>query len=748
MKFGEKRIFGGKMNLNDISEKYPLLEKAIERIKEVDGIDTLFPPQADAVKSGYLEGKNLVLAMPTCSGKTLCAELAILNTILEKGKKAVYLVPLKALASEKYEEFKEKYGPLGIKVAISIGDYDKSDNWLSKYDVIVTSNEKCDSLLRHGSPWFSEVGIIVVDEIHLLNDAGRGPTLEIVLTRLRNMTNAQILALSATIKNNEELAEWLNAETIKSKFRPVKLYKGICFGGKIKFMPEKTFKLVSKDYLFEIVTKTISREKQVLVFTNTRRGSESAAEKIGNHIKNKLKLKETKKLFELKKEILKTLEHHTSQCERLAGCVKNGTAFHHAGLAAKQRNLLEENFRRGLIKVITSTPTLSFGLNLPSNTVIIRDLKRFSSIRGMDFLPNLEIEQMSGRAGRIKYDSEGLAILMPNNESDADYAWENYIKGEPEDIQSKLGVEPVLRTHVLALIASGITFSKGKLLEFFSQTFYAHQYRDLSSFKGKLDNVIEMLKDFGFVKGERRDDTENPFRTAGSLASDEKLEATLIGKRVSELYIDPLTANYLIKHLKTAEEYLDPFALLQLVSNTLEMRPGLSLRKKDFDSINEIIADNEKVLLQKPPNPWDMEYEDYLRSLKTALFFSGWMDEMGEDLILENFGVTPGELHVRLNNADWLLYATQELALLMGLKPVLKDIRKTRLRVKYGIREELLPLVRLKGVGRVRARTLCSANIRRLSDLRKVPLESLSRLIGPNLARSVKDQLNQLEGKE
>ncbi len=174
------------------------------------------------------------------------------------------------------------------------------------------------------------------------------------------------------------------------------------------------------------------------------------------------------------------------------------------------------------------------------------------------------------------------------------------------------------------------------------------------------------------------------------------------------------------------------------------MQPSLSLRKKDLDAINELLAESERILLEKPPDPWEMEYDDYMRSVKTALFFSEWMDELGEDLILERFGVTPGELHVRLNNADWLLYATQELALLTGMKPILKHIRKTRLRVKYGIREELLPLVRLKGIGRIRARMLFNSNLRRLSDLRKVPLESLSRLIGPKLAKDVKEQLNEM----
>jgi len=160
-----------------------------------------------------------------------------------------------------------------------------------------------------------------------------------------------------------------------------------------------------------------------------------------------------------------------------------------------------------------------------------------------------------------------------------------------------------------------------------------------------------------------------------------------------------------------------------------------------MQKITELLADYEPFLSQKPPNPWDIEYDDYIRSIKTAWLFSEWSDEAGEDLILENFGVTPGELRTRLTNADWLLYSAHELALLMDYKGTLKEIRKARLRMKYGIREELLPLVSLRGVGRVRARMLFNNNLRKLDDLRKVPLESLERILGPKIAREIKEQV-------
>ncbi|UCC91225.1 MAG: DEAD/DEAH box helicase [Candidatus Aenigmatarchaeota archaeon] len=722
------------------------MDSAVKQVLEKSGFLKINPVQEEALKAGVLEGENLVLAAPTASGKTLVAEFAALNAI-RKGTKVVYIVPLRALASEKYHEFKEKYEKLGIKIALSIGDLDASDPWLSRFDLIIVTSEKFDSLLRHGIPWIDQIGLVVADEIHLLNDPGRGPTLEVTITKLKTLINPQILALSATIKNYEEIAEWLGAKAVRSDYRPVKLYRGVCSERKIHYQPEKKVKEIGSEHppSFEIAKDTLRKKKQALVFVSTRRNTEALAGNLGRIVKDRLETSEKTKLRKISGSVLKSIEQPTLQCEKLSNQVLDGVAFHHAGLTNKQRKTIEDGFKEGTIKVIAATPTLAWGVNLPAYRVVVRDLKRFSRGYGTDYIPVLEIQQMMGRAGRPKYDREGEAILIARSKGEAEYVYDTYIKGEPENIQSKIGVAPVLRMHTLALIASGITPSKEKLFEFFSKTLYAHQYGDLSTLKSKIEEVIEMLKDFGFVRGSETSDSDNPFRSAGDLAKDEKLEATLIGKRVSELYIDPVTANYLITNLGTAKDFIDPFGLLQLVSNTLEMQPSLSLRRKDFEKINEAIAEKEKLLLEKPPNPWDIEYDDYLRSVKTAWFFSEWMEEMGEDLILEKFGVTPGELHVRLSNADWLLYATQELALLMGMKPLLKHIRKTRLRVKYGIREELLPLVRLKGIGRVRARILHSSNLRKLSDLRKVPLQSLSRLIGPKLARSVKDQLNELK---
>jgi len=207
-------------------ELYKILDKDITQLR---------PAQEKAIKKGLLDRKNLLVCTPTASGKTLIAELAALKSIIEGNGKAIYIVPLKALASEKYKDFKKRYEGIA-KVALSIGDIDSSDSYLVDYDLIITTSEKLDSLIRHHAPWLSLISTIIIDEVHLLNDPGRGPTLEILITILRQLLKkAQIIALSATIGNHEELAEWLKAELVIDDWRPVKLHKGVYLDGEVEF---------------------------------------------------------------------------------------------------------------------------------------------------------------------------------------------------------------------------------------------------------------------------------------------------------------------------------------------------------------------------------------------------------------------------------------------------------------------------------------------------------------------------------
>ncbi len=704
-------------------EKLPFPEKVISVLKE--SVNELNEPQAKAVKAGLLDDKNLVVASPTASGKTLIAELAILKKFL-KNEKSVYLVPLKALASEKYSEFRDKYGKLGMKIALSIGDLDSSEEWLDSYDIIIISNEKMDSLMRHNAGWIKKISLVIADEIHMINDPGRGPTLEVVLTRLRRL-NPQIIALSATIKNAEEIAEWLGATLVKSDYRPVKLCKGV-FYPNILDINDKKMQLGGDGDLENIISKdTVKRNKQALVFLSSRRSAEATAEKISEEIKIN-----NEALKKISREIETALPYPTKQCKRLARVVEKGCAFHHAGLVAKQRKLIEDAFRAGTIKIITATPTLSFGVNLPAWRVVIRDVKRYTNF-GMQYLPVLEVHQMFGRAGRPKYDTEGEAIVMAKSEKEALDLKERYIDSESEPIYSKLSVEPVLRMHVLALIAGGIE-KKSRLEEFFSETFFAHQYEDMEGVMDKVEKILKQLESYGFIVVLN----ETPFVSkdfvpAFALHSDAKLTATPIGMRVSELYLDPESANKIIQGLK---KFSSDLGYLVLINSCIEMWPLLRVRQKDGDAVEEELIKSGVAA----PDSWNIDYDDFMMSFKTALMFNDWADECSEDALLDKYDIAPGELYGKITNADWMLHASGELARLLDEKGAATSLNKLRIRIKHGIKEELLDLVRIKNIGRVRARLLWKNNLKTARDVRNASEEKLGKILGKAIARQLKQE--------
>ena len=209
---------------------YEIFEKDIKKLR---------PAQEKAIKAGLFDNKNLLICTPTASGKTFIAELAFLNTIIKNNQKAIYIVPLKALASEKYKDFKNKYGHL-IKIALTIGDLDSKESYLTDYDLIICTSEKLDSLLRHHVPWINDVGTVIIDEIHLINDISRGPTLEIIITLLKQLLkNIQFIGLSATIGNPNQLSNWLNANLVEDTWRPVKLKEAIHDGDSLVYKDVK-----------------------------------------------------------------------------------------------------------------------------------------------------------------------------------------------------------------------------------------------------------------------------------------------------------------------------------------------------------------------------------------------------------------------------------------------------------------------------------------------------------------------------
>ncbi|MDE1870799.1 MAG: DEAD/DEAH box helicase [Candidatus Micrarchaeota archaeon] len=700
------------MNISGLKGKLP--NEIIESVS-ARGIRELTPPQEDAIRKGLLEGKNMLIASPTASGKTLVAEIACVNSILSKGRKAIYIAPMRALATEKYNEFKETY-PY-INAAISIGDLDSNDLWLKNYKMLFFSTEKFDSLLRHGIDWLQSIGCIIFDEVHMLGDMSRGPTLELLITKLSMMCDAQIISLSATIGNPEEIAKWSKAELVVSDYRPVKLLKGVLYDASAYYNVEdelKEYPLSGMSKLPEVrlAEDTLEQRKQLLIFYSTKKSTEVGATRLAQHVRSKLSREDIAELENASASILNALDRPTEQCAKLSSLVCNGVAFHHSGLLNKQRAAIENAFKSNLIKVICATTTLGYGVNLPAHTVLIRDISRYENGYSERLGIN-EVTQLFGRAGRPKYDREGRALISAGTK-DRVMDLARYIETKPDSIDSALGVAPILRTHILSFIAENFLNEEKAMQKFLSRSFYSFQYGNQGHINSMIKNVVDELCEWEFID------------INGSTYS-----ATKLGRRVSELYIDPLSAKWIVDSLR---KELDLLGILYMISNTLEMRPHVRMTKEALSAYVTYLYMNDS---EATKDYIKMEY-DSERAFSTALMLRDWMEEQREPEIVKKYSSTPGALYSKITNADWLIYSAVEMAKI--LKRPQHRLIEARVRLRYGIKEELLDLVRLEQIGRVRARALYANGIRKVSDIEK-NREKVKTVLGNDIAERVFSQL-------
>ncbi len=699
------------------------------------GIRELYPPQVEAIRRNVLSGKNLVLATPTASGKTLVAILAA-SIHLSKGGKVIYLTPLRALTSEKLREFKELLASgedRKVKVAATSGDYDSEDRWLADYDVIICTNEKADSLLRHGAEWMRDVSLIIADEIHVIGEPERGPTLEVVLTRLRQMApSAQILSLSATIRNAEELADWLGCECVISEWRPVPLKEAVYFEGKLEFNDGSLkLKNYESDPTLNVAIWTVMEGGQALIFALSRRKAESLAEKAAVALSRHpecISYEEAEMLREAAENMMSEGER-SSFTERLAGLMVRGSAFHHAGLGYKHRQIIEEAFRNRCLKILCATPTLAAGVNLPARTVIIPELWRYEPTYGMQYISVMEYKQFSGRAGRPRYDEVGYAVSIARKEVEREMILSRYIMGLPEKIYSRLSSERHIRIQTLALIATRATESMKELLSFFEKTFFGYQY-GVVGVKDKIMRAVEFLDKHGMVE-----------------FVDGTLSATKLGKRVSELYIDPLTAVRLIEAMKAKVEEITAVTLLQMLCMTPDV-PSIPMARIPFERLANYYEKHKEELPVKPPDP-DEEpeaYEAYLEALKNVMVLEAWVNEVSEGDMYERLGVEPGDLAALREKAEWVCYSAHQIANLIKAVDFINPLRVMTERLRHGVKEELIPLVRLEGIGRVRARALYTRGFRSIEDLKRASVDELMSVpgIGPQIARRIKEQLSEM----
>lgn len=703
---------------------------SIKNLLEILGYPSLYPPQQQAISHGLLDGKNLLITTPTASGKTLIAILASIKAF-EEGKKAIYLTPLRALAAEKYHDFsiiRQLNGSVtNINIKIASSDHNSSSKRLAEADVLILTNEKMDSLIRRDVSWISNVGLFIVDEIHLIGDQDRGPTLEMLLAIIRKISpRAQILALSATVSNSEEIAGWLCCELVDTNWRPTQLLEGVYDGGNtVRMNGGNKIKIPGySNAALEIAMDAIQNGGQSLIFAPTRKRAYSLALKateIAYKFLNKMEKEKALRTGRLIRAKGEDVELNFN----LSKVVSKGVAFHHAGLGTSAREIVEEAFKQGIIKLLVATPTLAAGVNLPARRVVISGILRYNSDAGTNIpISILEYKQLCGRAGRPKYDNIGEAIIVGESGLSPTELYEHYILGEPEPVHSQLMNERALRIYTLGIISTIPGLKLGEIYALFGSTLSGQQHSK-TIMNRKVDSTLNYLEVENLVK-----------------SKNDRYIPTNFGRQSSLLYIDPLTAVEFKKAISLGAQFkptsedgvkTHTLAFLHLISCCTDFYPKLPMRKRDY----ELLAAYEN---QKNGLFCEIGEFEYTRSL-LALY--EWIHETNDRNLSDRLSIEPGDMHRIVENATWLTRALSQVAKLIKRGDLLKELGELQIRIKFGIKEELIPLVRLKGIGRVRARALYDAGLLDLKWVAEAPEAKLSSIskIGPNLAKKLKEQL-------
>ena len=707
-----------------------LTDNSIRTLLSHLGYSSLYPPQEMALKHGILEGKSVLMTTPTASGKTLIAMMAIYQA-LKKNRKAVYLTPLRALASEKYHDMKVlenlDFGRK-IKVMAATGDYDSPGKELAAADVIILTNEKMDTLFRHNAEWLDDIGLFVSDEVHLIGDKERGATLEIMLTKIRkHYPESQIVTLSATVANSYEIADWLACELIESDWRPTKLVEGVYEHGMIRMKDGTTFKVNSSGIssAVDLAIDSVDGGGQALIFAETRKRAASLAAKAAEGVYKRLDKGARELAVKASSEIL-AREDDSEITKTLAKLVSKGVAFHHAGLAPSSREIVESSFRKGVIKLLTATPTLAAGVNLPARRVVISSILRYDSEYGRNLpISVLEYKQLCGRAGRPQYDTSGEAIIISESGANAEELYDHYVLGSPEPLRSQLSNDNTIRFHLLSNIATVPGMKRPEIHDLFSRTLFARQYRN-ATVELKVESALEYLEQEELVR-----------------SRNDRYIATDFGRRTSLLYINPATAvkfrdalqglNY-----RAATRY--ELGFLHLITDSPDFYPKLSLRKTDYDPLS--------ILIQRRGNELLYPISEY-ECTRSFWALCSWIEETTEKVLSDKMGVEPGDMHRIVEVANWLAYSLYEVAKLLRREDLMPELYNLRTRIRYGVKEELLPLVALEGIGRVKARALYNAGFTDVSTIAKASQAKLASVpkIGPTVAEKLKHQLKKRLGQ-
>lgn len=679
---------------NDIKT---IINTAYPYIKEFN------PAQKAVIESGYLEDKsNYIISIPTASGKTVLGILPALKTILNGGK-AIYAAPLLSIQNEKVKEFKafEEHG-------IKVGKHP------SNSDLSVMVFESFDALTRFSWNVLREVDTLIIDEFHMIGEYSRGPTLESAITRAKIINpSLRIIALSATLKNIDEIEQWLDGKTVEHNYRPVPLNKEV--------LDAEMFNTKNKnDVIVKIVEKAIEDNSQALSFVSTRRFTESLATYVAKKIDKKTTKEQKQKFKQVADKLLEVPKKKgsfpTTTCLKLAEAAEKGVVFHHAGLFNEQKEIIEDEFRKGNILMITATPSLMYGVNLPSKYVVIRDHTRWTS-NGPASIPVFDYEQMSGRAGRPQYDDVGYSYLVAKTMDEAFDLEARYVNGEIELTNSKLiDNKDAIYKQIIAQIASSLSKNLDDLNDFFGKTLYGFQMKNnpsmsmfaQDSLNWELESALEFLLQNGIIR-----------------ATPEGLKTTEFGNLIAKSNYAVETAVKIKEYVSTMEK-LNPAEMIYALAETPDL-PLISFKgRKSKDPVRDKLSECGLFAV------------DIGNPEATAVSLIEWIDERNEYEIENAYNVYSASTRRSAYEASRLVKFAKNTLEVLGNYSNLKDMDYLSARLYYGVKEDIIPLVvGVKRLGRKRARLLMKTFGDNLSEASEKDLQKVEG-IGPKLAGKVK----------
>lgn len=679
---------------NDIKT---IINTAYPYIKEFN------PAQKAVIESGYLEDKsNYIISIPTASGKTVLGILPALKTILNGGK-AIYAAPLLSIQNEKVKEFKafEEHG-------IKVGKHPFNS------DLSVMVFESFDALTRFSWNVLREVDTLIIDEFHMIGEYSRGPTLESAITRAKIINpSLRIIALSATLKNIDEIEQWLDGKTVEHNYRPVPLNKEV--------LDAEMFNTKNKnDVIVKIVEKAIEDNSQALSFVSTRRFTESLATYVAKKIDKKTTKEQKQKFKQVADKLLEVPKKKgslpTTTCLKLAEAAEKGVVFHHAGLFNEQKEIIEDEFRKGNILMITATPSLMYGVNLPSKYVVIRDHTRWTS-NGPASIPVFDYEQMSGRAGRPQYDDVGYSYLVAKTMDEAFDLEARYVNGEIELTNSKLiDNKDAIYKQIIAQIASSLSKNLDDLNDFFGKTLYGFQMKNnpsmsmfaQDSLNWELESALEFLLQNGIIR-----------------ATPEGLKTTDFGNLIAKSNYAVETAVKIKEYVSTMEK-LNPAEMIYALAETPDL-PLISFKgRKSKDPVRDKLSECGLFAV------------DIGNPEATAVSLIEWIDERNEYEIENAYNVYSASTKRSAYEASRLVKFAKNTLEVLGNYSNLKDMDYLSARLYYGVKEDIIPLVvGVKRLGRKRARLLMKTFGDNLSEASEKELQKVEG-IGPKLAGKVK----------